>query len=196
MIAIDTGNINADHLVILSIIISINKRKIIIYSLQKRRQLARPTALTIEGEIKLERGHAVLVRLQRGDPPHVIWFLLKFNKNSTASNTTGFLLALLQHITSDPLQQVRWQQHLRTVQVSLLRLLQLSVQLLRQALHSLLVLVAERTARDFLHIRYPRAVAVSVMVVLTPRVTDRHLGCRRRWGRWWPLEGTVPIWGK
>lgn len=65
------------------------------YSLQKRWQLGRPTALTIEGEIKLERGHAVLVRLERRDPPHVIWFLLKFNKNSTASNTTGFLLALL-----------------------------------------------------------------------------------------------------
>lgn len=72
-----------------------NKGISLVYSLQKRWQLGRPTALTIEGEVKLERGHAVLVGLERRDPSHVIWFLLKFNKNSTASNTTGFLLALL-----------------------------------------------------------------------------------------------------
>lgn len=179
----------------------IEKEKTRIYSLQKRWQLGRPTALTIEGEIKLERGHAVLVRLERRDPSHVIWFLLKFNKNSTASNTTGFLLALREHITGDPLQQIRRQQHLRAVQVAALRLLQLGVQLGGQPLHRLLVLVlAPRLAL----IRYPRArllvvvvvvvgVAAVVVVTAAPRVADRHLGWWR-WGRRWPLEGSVPIW--
>lgn len=162
--------------------------------LQKGRQIGEPTAARRnQGEIELERGHGVRVGLNRGDPSHVIWFVLKLNKNRTASDAARLLLAQYEQLAGDALQERARHQHVRAVQVVAFRLLDLLLDASRQFGDRLQVRLIGTAAA----IRYPIVVVVAAIIVLLlllllPVDVLSLLACRH-WRRRRPLERALPV---